>query len=164
MTQRSLKVIDASWDLIAMGNPSFYLMSLCFWIMLNLSLFLLWMGFSNLGGNWALVCSCSHLLQYHVSAARGQCSHRSLQESAEEEPDWTPWTSQVRAPLMDQKRLKHLASVYFHFKMHISTPSLGSSGNTSWSMWRRGLLERSLSPNLQHHTFWAREPGWYWMP
>lgn len=28
MTQCSLKVIDASWELIAMENPSFYLMSL----------------------------------------------------------------------------------------------------------------------------------------
>lgn len=163
MTQCSLKVIYASWELISMENPSFYLMSLCFWIMLNLS-FCAVKGFYNLGGNWALVWSCIYLLQYHVSAARGQCSYRSLQESAEEEPDWTPRTSQVRAHPMVHKLLKHISLVYFNFKMHISTPSLGSRGNTSWSMWRRGLLERSRSPNSQHHTIWARKPGWHLNP
>ncbi|XP_056904811.1 ribosome biogenesis protein NOP53 isoform X2 [Takifugu flavidus] len=44
-------------------------------------------GFYNLGGNWASVWSCIHLLLFHVSTARGQCSLRPIQESAEEEPD-----------------------------------------------------------------------------
>lgn len=146
VTQCSLKAINASGKLIVMKNSSFYLTSLCFWIMLNLSSCSV-KGFYNLCGNWALVWSCIYLLQCDVSAARGQCSHWPLQESAKEESDWTPRTSQVRAQLMVHKLFKYTKNVLKFFKCKFLCFFLGSRGNTSWSMWRRGLLERSLSLN-----------------
>lgn len=42
---------------------------------------------------------------------------------------------------------------------------LGSSGDLKWSMWRRGLLERSLNAGLTNHGRWtafkpSNAPGW----
>lgn len=79
---------------------------------------IIWVGIGHwVGAEWRP----SHMLQYLAFAARGQHPQGSLQESAEEEPDWTKRKSQVRTSVNISKTHRDFYGAYWILKCAFPT-------------------------------------------